>query len=144
MKPQEPEPLKDRWFRDFLRYGASTYVEGVPILLVVIFILLSSFFLPRLIPGRSADSVVLYCAQDQVIAEPLLAEFTQQTGIRVRPVFDSEAVKTVGLANRLLAEQANPVADLFWGNEELRTRQLDARGVWLASNGWTAFGQRTR
>ena len=91
-----------------------------------------------------AREVVAYVAQDQVFAEPLLAEFTRQTGIRVRAVFDSEAVKTVGLANRLLAEQARPQADVFWGNEELRTRQLAARGVWREPRGWAAFGHRSR
>jgi iron(III) transport system substrate-binding protein len=89
-------------------------------------------------------SVVLYCAQDEVFAEPLLKQFTAQTGIRVRAVFDSEAVKTVGLANRLLAERAHPQCDVFWGNEELRTRQLAAQGVWRETNGWSALGYRSR
>lgn len=88
--------------------------------------------------------VVVYCAQDQTFAEPILAEFTRQTGVRARAVFDSEAVKTVGLANRLLSEQAHPQADVFWGNEELRTRQLAARGVFAEPDGWTAFGHRSR
>ncbi len=89
-------------------------------------------------------SVVVYCAQDQVFAEPLLAEFTRQTGIKARAVFDSEAVKTVGLANRLLAEKPNPQCDVFWGNEELRTRQLAAQGVFRATNGFATFGFRSR
>jgi len=89
-------------------------------------------------------SVVLYCAQDEAFAEPLLKQFTAQTGIRVRAVFDSEAVKTVGLANRLLAERAHPQCDVFWGNEELRTRQLAAQGVWRETNGWSALGYRSR
>ena len=94
--------------------------------------------------GDQKNTVVVYAAQDQVYAEPIFAEFTRQTGIRVRPVFDSEAVKSVGLANRLLAEQANPQCDLFWGNEELRARQLAARGVFRPANGLAAFGYRTR
>jgi len=53
-------------------------------------------------------------------------------------------VKTVGLANRLLAERDHPVCDVFWGNEEFRTRQLAAAGVFRATNGWAAFGQRSR
>lgn len=89
-------------------------------------------------------AVILYCAQDQVFAEPLLAAFTRESGWTVKPVFDSEAVKTVGLANRLLAERTHPVADVFWGNEELRTRQLAEAGVFLPTNGWVAFGQRSR
>jgi iron(III) transport system substrate-binding protein len=89
-------------------------------------------------------TVIIYAAQDQVYAETILNEFEQTTGIRVRAVYDSEAVKTVGLANRLLAERARPQCDVFWGNEELRTRQLSALGVFRATNGWAPFGHRSR
>lgn len=108
---------------------------------------LAVVFLGLLMPGCRRDpsrEVVAYIAQDQVFAEPLLAEFTRQTGLRVRTVFDSEAVKTVGLANRLLAERSHPRADVYWGNEQLRTRQLAAQGVWREINGWAAFGHRSR
>ncbi len=88
--------------------------------------------------------MVIYCAQDQVYAEPLFRAFTEEAGIKVRPLFDSEAMKTVGLANRLLAERAHPQADVFWGNEELRTRQLAARDVFRATNASAAFGYRSR
>ena len=94
--------------------------------------------------GTSSRMLVLYCSQDQVIAEPVLAEFTRQTQIQVKALYDAEAVKTVGLANRLLAEKGRPRCDLFWGNEELRVRQLAAEGVWRETNGWIAFGQRSR
>ena len=94
--------------------------------------------------SRREPTVIVYCAQDQEFAEPLLAEFTRQTGIKTRTVFDSEAVKTVGLANRLLAERNHPQCDVFWGNEELRTRQLAAQGVFRATNGFTYFGFRSR
>lgn len=92
---------------------------------------------------RRAD-VVVYAAQDRVYAEPLLQAFEQETGLRVAALYDSEAVKTVGLANRLLAERSHPVADVFWGNEEFRTRQLAAEGIFRATNGWSAFGWRSR
>ena len=92
----------------------------------------------------AAGEVVIYAAQDQVYAEPILKDFEKLTGIRVRAIYDSEAVKTVGLANRLLAEQGRPQCDVFWGNEELRTRQLAARGIFLPTNGWAAFGFRSR
>lgn len=102
--------------------------------------------------GKSEKGeVILYCAQDQMFAEPVLAAFTRETGIRVRSIYDSEAVKTVGLANRLIAEMDRPACDLFWGNESLRTRQLAARGVFgtntiAGANGkpWVEFGSRSR
>ncbi len=93
---------------------------------------------------HQADGVVVYTAQDQVYAEPIFREFTRQTGIPVRAVFDSEAVKTVGLANRLLAEKDHPQCDVFWGNEELRARQLAMRGVFQETPGLATFGYRTR
>jgi iron(III) transport system substrate-binding protein len=93
---------------------------------------------------QSTHEVIIYASQDQVYAEPILAEFTRTTGIKVRAVYDSEAVKTVGLANRLLREASNPQCDVFWSNEELRTRQLAARGVLRDTNAWVAIGARSR
>lgn len=101
------------------------------------------FILYRL-SGARTSAVVVYCAQDQVYAEPVLREFERATGLKVGIVYDSEAVKTVGLANRLLAERAHPQADVFWGNEEMRTRQLAAAGVFRETRGWAAFGYRSR
>ena len=100
------------------------------------------------LPGCSSDegkrSVVVYTSQDQVYAEPLLQEFERRSGIKVRAVYDSEAVKTVGLVNRLIAEKSHPQCDVFWNNEELRTRQLDAMGILRETNAWAAFGIRDR
>jgi iron(III) transport system substrate-binding protein len=106
--------------------------------LLIVFLLLSASTL-----SRAAD-VVAYCAQDQVYAEAIFHDFEKQTGVHVRPVFDSEAVKTVGLANRLLAEHQHPQCDVFWGNEEMRARELAARNVFRATNSWAAFGYRSR
>jgi len=88
--------------------------------------------------------VVVYTSQDEVYAEPIFRDFQTQTGIEVRAVYDSEAVKTVGLVNRLLTEKSNPQCDVFWNNEEFRTRQLAAHEVFRQTNGWTHLGYRTR
>jgi iron(III) transport system substrate-binding protein len=85
--------------------------------------------------------VTVYASQDQVYAEPILRQFEKQTRIRVRAVYDSEAVKTVGLVNRLVTEQLNPQCDVFWNSEELRTRQLENRGI---VDRWAAIGFRSR
>ena len=94
--------------------------------------------------GCGGPTVVVYTSQDQVYAEPILSEFTRQTGIRVRALYDSEAVKTVGLVNRLIAEANYPRCDVFWNNEEFRTRQLAARDLFRQTNGWRAVGFRSR
>jgi iron(III) transport system substrate-binding protein len=88
--------------------------------------------------------VIVYCAQDEVYATKILQDFQKSSDIRVRAVYDNEAVKTVGLANRLLAERKHPQCDVFWGNEEMRTRQLAAAGVFRQTNAWASFGYRTR
>jgi iron(III) transport system substrate-binding protein len=97
---------------------------------------------------------------DQAIAEPIIAEFERQTGIDVLPRFDTEASKTVGLVQRIRAEAASPIADVFWSNEIFHTIRL-ARESLLASyagdvtkdwperyadsNGrWYGFALRTR
>jgi iron(III) transport system substrate-binding protein len=109
--------------------------------------LLTCLLLLSLTDGcRRDDSsvVVIYTSQDEVFAESILQQFEQESGIRVRKVYDSEAVKTVGLVNRLLAERDNPQCDVFWNNEEFRTRQLAARGLFRQTNGWTRLGYRSR
>ena len=93
-------------------------------------------------PG--GESVTVYTSQDQVYAEPILRRFEQETGVRVRAVYDSEVVKTVGLINRLIAEKNRPRCDLFWNNEAFRTHQLAARGVLAAGVPIESFGARTR
>ena len=107
-----------------------------------------------------ASEVVVYTSVDQVFSEPILQRFTQQTGIKVKPVYDVEASKTTGLVNRLIAEKDYPRADVFWNSEFARTLLLKNKGV-LASyfspsardiaarfkdkNGyWAGFGLRLR
>lgn len=119
-------------------------------LLVLSLVLAALFWLvlaskPAAQGGPAAETeVIAYCAQDQEYAEPIFQDFEKATGIRVRAVYDNEAVKTVGLANRLLAERGYPQCDVFWGNEEMRTRQLAKEGVFRQTNGWAAFGYRSR
>jgi iron(III) transport system substrate-binding protein len=96
-----------------------------------------------LAPALQAASVVVYTSQDQVFAEPIFRKFAKETGIEVKAVYDSEAVKTVGLVNRLMAEKTRPRCDLFWNNEQLRTVQLAQAGV-LDTASITNFGHRQR
>jgi iron(III) transport system substrate-binding protein len=73
--------------------------------------------------------VVVYTSVDQVYAEPILGEFEEETGIKVRAVYDVEAAKTTGLVNRLIAEKKNPLADVFWNGEFIQTILLKEEGV---------------
>jgi iron(III) transport system substrate-binding protein len=130
----------DHWFRDMLTYGSSSQI-GL-FLIVLIAVLVSSVLLNLLGAKQKYQTVVIYTSQDQEYAEPIFNTFTKQTGIKIRAVYDNEAAKTVGLVNRLIAEKNNPQCDVFWNNEELRTRQLAAEGI--VNSNWVAFGNRTR
>lgn len=115
--------------------------------------------LPAL-PASAAEEVVVYCSVDQVFSEPVLKKFEEQTGIRVHPLFDVEATKTVGLVNRLIAEKDRPRADVFWNSEISRTLVLAGKGVLAPYQSpaaadipaqfkdrqqrWTAFSARAR
>jgi iron(III) transport system substrate-binding protein len=73
--------------------------------------------------------VVLYCSVDQAVAEPIIAEFEKRTGIKVLARFDTEASKTVGLVQRIRAEAARPMADVFWSSEIFHTIRLSREGL---------------
>lgn len=110
--------------------------------------------------GSASNEVVIYTAHDQDYSEPILQSFEQETGINVKPVFDVEATKTTGLVNRLLAEQGQPQADVFWNNEVSRSEILKQEGIlqpYRSPNAegvpaqhkdpqgyWTGFGARAR
>lgn len=103
---------------------------------------------------------MLYCSVDQEVAEPIIAEFEKQSGIKVLTRFDTEASKTAGLVQKIRAEAASPVADVFWSSEIFYTIRLAREGLltpyssdttkdWPAlyadPNGrWYGFALRTR
>ncbi len=76
-----------------------------------------------------AEEVVVYAALDREFSAPILADFTAQTGIQVRAVYDAESTKTVGLVNRIRAESNRPRCDVFWNNEILNTLRLKREGL---------------
>lgn len=75
------------------------------------------------------EPVVVYVSLDEPYARPVLEAFERETGVPVRPVFDTEAAKSRGLAQRILAERERPRADVFWSSEVLQTLRLREAGV---------------
>jgi len=73
--------------------------------------------------------VVVYTALDSEFSQPIFAEFTTETGVKVRAKYDTEATKTVGLAQAIMAEHQRPRCDVFWNNEILNTLRLEAKGL---------------
>jgi len=130
------------------------------ILTVMLLLPLLLPLLPACTPQAEKPVVVIYVSVDQVYAEPILKRFEEQTGIRVLAVYDVEASKTTGLVNRLIAEQGQPQADVFWSGEFVQTLLLQQEGVLTPyaspestslpdhlvdpNHYWTAFGGRAR
>ena len=79
--------------------------------------------------SASGPEVTVYTAQDSEFAEPVFAGFTETTGVAVRPKYDTESTKTVGLAEAILAERDRPRCDVFWNNEVLNTLRLEKQGL---------------
>jgi len=133
------------WRKDYFAWCEvqSHFWLGGGFLLLIALLVALLFPAIGALKGKPRNQVVIYTSQDQQFAEPILNEFTKQTGTKVSAVYDSEAVKTVGLANRLLAEASHPQCDVWWSNEALRTRQLARRGA-LDTNTLVEFGFRSR
>jgi iron(III) transport system substrate-binding protein len=83
----------------------------------------------RVLSLPSASTVVVYVSHDQVFSEQILKDFEHATGIKVLAVYDTEETKSAGVMNRLIAEKANPQADVYWANEPIRAEALRQQGV---------------
>ena len=110
--------------------------------------------------GPPGPEVVVYVSLDELYSRPILDAFERDTGIHVRAQFDTEAAKTIGLVNRLVAEKDRPRADVFWNNEaaqSVRLRQEDIIEPYVSPNAatipaqykdpdgyWTGFAARAR
>ena len=125
----------------------------------LILMLLPAAFVITLVHLRAPDLVV-YCAHDSLYADAVIRKFEAQSGLRVAVKYDSEATKSLGLTELLIYEHERPQCDVFWNNELLGTRDLQARGMLAAYKGdgyaripdkhkdadglWTGFGARMR
>jgi iron(III) transport system substrate-binding protein len=106
------------------------------------------------------EPLVVYCAHDSVYSEQILRRFEEETGIPVAAKFDTEATKSLGLVQQLIAEKDNPRCDVFWNNQVLGTLDLVDEGILQPYKGpgyeripesfrdpegrWTGFAARLR
>lgn len=74
-------------------------------------------------------AVTVYTSLDEPYARPILDAFARETGIPVRPVYDTEANKSRGLAQRIVSERGRPQADVFWSSEVLQMLALRDEGL---------------
>jgi iron(III) transport system substrate-binding protein len=109
-------------------------------------ILFAGFLTWRLFAIQPTGVVVLYCAHDMQLADPVIRAFSEATGIRVLVQFDTEATKSLGLVERLKQEQGDARADVFWNNEQLGTMDLAEAGVLdvYQGPGWNRIPERYR
>ncbi len=107
-----------------------------------------------------APDLVVYCSLDQEFADELMKRFEQESGLRLRVEYDTEANKNVGLASRIREERAHMRCDVFWSNESAQMVSLaddgllepyaspSAAGIPAAfrdrDHRWTGFAARAR
>jgi iron(III) transport system substrate-binding protein len=110
--------------------------------------------------GAPKDALVVYCSHDSTYSEEILRDFEREFGIRLIIRFDTEATKSIGLMNLLIAERENSQCDVFWNNEVLGTMNLQKLGLLQSYKGkgfaripaqykaddgcWTGFAARLR
>jgi iron(III) transport system substrate-binding protein len=106
-----------------LRQSAST--------IAAIGVLLGVSACERTEDAAPQGKLVVYCSVDETFGRIVLKVFKTQTGIDLDVVFDSEAGKTTGLVNKIVAEDAagRPRADVFWSSELFNTILLARRGL---------------
>src|SRR5687768_1512589 len=75
------------------------------------------------------NRVVLYCSVDDVYAKPIIKQLEKQTGLKIDVLYDTEAAKTAGLANKIRAEKNRPQGDVFWSSALLQTLLLNREGL---------------
>jgi iron(III) transport system substrate-binding protein len=111
-------------------------------------------------PSPVDNRVTLYCSVDDVYARPIIKRLEAKTGLRIDTLFDTEATKTAGLANRIRAERSRPQGDVFWSSALLQTLLLQREGLlgtYISPSAkdiptafkdpkgaWTALGVRSR
>jgi len=96
---------------------------------IFIIIILTLIVLVTSCSENNKNSVVVYTSVDRNHSQPIFESFEKETNIEVLAVYDVEATKTIGLANRLINEKNNPKADVFWNGEILQTIKLKENNV---------------
>ena len=109
---------------------------------------------------QSDREVVIFSALDREFSEPVLNDLSDELNLDIRPKFDVESNKTVGLAEEIIRKKDRPPADIFWNNEILHTYRLEQAGLlevfvspeakrfpkdMMSKNGtWHGFAARSR
>jgi iron(III) transport system substrate-binding protein len=110
----------------------------IPIVLALgaIFIALSAWLGAASRRGAPrADALVVYCTVDPALAEKILRDFEQRSGLPLTIRYESDP-KSPGLATRLLREKQDaPRGDVLWSDDLLGTLDLEEHGLLLPYRG---------
>lgn len=77
----------------------------------------------------STPRVVLYSSVDDYLLRELVPMYQTATGVTVDLVGDTEATKSTGLAERIIAERARPRGDVWWSSEPFYSIRLAREGL---------------
>lgn len=155
MNQMKHELIKNRTMKYVAMLGCRSSVAFACVLIAVSVVLIGC----RPV-DEGNDKVVLYCSVDQVLAERIIPEIEERTGLDIDARYDTEATKTVGLVQRIRAESESPSADVFWSSEVFHTIRLAREGMFAEYGGegatnrleqfvgsgrkWFGFGLRSR
>ncbi len=79
--------------------------------------------------SQSTNQVTLYTSADPVVVSAIVAAATKQLGLTINVVTDTEATKNMSIMQRLFAERAKPVADVWWSSEVMSSVHLEREKV---------------
>jgi iron(III) transport system substrate-binding protein len=78
---------------------------------------------------QADNEVIVLSALDREFSQPVLSDAASELDLTIRPKFDQESNKTIGLATEIIQHRQRPTADVFWNNEVLHTIRLQRLGL---------------
>lgn len=78
---------------------------------------------------KKADTPVVYSSVDGQYAREILKNAESADGEEPLLIVDTEAAKSTGILNRLIAEKERPVADIFLSGDPIRAARLRSLGI---------------
>jgi iron(III) transport system substrate-binding protein len=80
--------------------------------------------------GRNIENVVVvYVSAPRVFTEPILTDFEKASGIKVYALYETATGRNSHLADRLIKEQMDPRADVYWTTDPVSAEMLKQREV---------------
>ena len=103
-------------------------MRALPVLLGLAIVGLVVALAISLRSGGTYD-VVVYCGVDQDQSQGMVRRFAAEAGLRIDYHGEGEAFRSIGLPQRIEAEQRDPQGDVWWSNEIMHMVSLAGRGL---------------